>query len=252
MKKRVKSCIGTVVTVLCIAVLLFAVILIARNARGEVTFLFGKSFIRVRTASMEPGIGAGSYILVARVRTEEIAVGDVITFRSDDPAIQGQLNTHRVTEILDGGAAFRTKGDNNPVADKYVVPADHVVARYVRNLDGLTAIGRAVFARNIFPVILLVLSAAVFVCAVIEVVRRLHGRADGADPDAAHEKEIERRVREEVERLKNADAAKSTGTARRSDAAENNGAANGTDAAENTGEAETPDSHTGRTPKRKQ
>lgn len=252
MKKRVKSCIGTVVTVLCIAVLLFAVILIARNARGEVTFLFGKSFIRVRTASMEPGIGAGSYILVARVRTEEIAVGDVITFRSDDPAIQGQLNTHRVTEILDGGAAFRTKGDNNPVADRYVVPADHVVARYVRNLDGLTAIGRAVFARNIFPVILLVLSAVVFVCAVIEVVRRLHGRADGADPDAAHEKEIERRVREEVERLKNADAAKGTGTARRSDAAENNGAANGTDAAENTGEAETPDSHTGRTPKRKQ
>lgn len=249
MKKRVKSCIGTVVTVLCIAVLLFAVILIARNARGEVTFLFGKSFIRVRTASMEPGIGAGSYILVARVRTEEIAVGDVITFRSDDPAIQGQLNTHRVTEILDGGAAFRTKGDNNPVADRYVVPADHVVARYVRNLDGLTAIGRAVFARNIFPVILLVLSAAVFVCAVIEVVRRLHGRADGADgadPDAAHEKEIERRVREEVERLKNADAANGT------DAAENNGTAKGTDAAENTGEAETPDSHTGRTPKRKQ
>lgn len=195
---------------------------------------------------MEPGIGAGSYILVARVRTEEIAVGDVITFRSDDPAIQGQLNTHRVTEILDGGAAFRTKGDNNPVADKYVVPADHVVARYVRNLDGLTAIGRAVFARNIFPVILLVLSAVVFVCAVIEVVRRLHGRADGADPDAAHEKEIERRVREEVERLKNADAARSP------DAAENNGAANGTAAAENTGEAETPDSHTGRTPKRKQ
>ena len=236
MKKRLKSRIGTVVTVLCIVVLLLAVVLIVRNARGEVTFLFGKSFIRVRTASMEPGIGAGSYILVARVRAEEVAVGDVITFRSDDPAIQGQLNTHRVTEILDGGAAFRTKGDNNPAEDKYVVPADHIVARYVRNLNGLTAIGRAVFARNIFPVILLVLSAAVFVCAVIEIVRKLHDRADGTDPDAAHEKEIERRVREEVERLKNADAAKGTDIAK------------GTDAAQNNGDAETPDAHIGRTP----
>lgn len=214
MKKRTRSRIGTILTVLCLVILLFAAVLIIRNARGEVTFLFGRSLIWVKTASMEPGIEAGSYILVARVKTEEIAVGDIITFRSDDPAIRGQLNTHRVAEILDGGTAFRTKGDNNPGADLYPVPADHVVARYVRPLPGLTAIGRAVFARNIFPILLIVLSAAVFVCAVIELVRKLQiGKAGNAAGEAAHEAEIERRVREEVERLKKADAAKGTGEA---------------------------------------
>ena len=212
MKKRMKSRLSTLLTILCLVILLFAVVLIVRNARGEVTFLFGRSLFRVRTASMEPGIEAGSYILVARVRTDQIAVGDIITFRSDDPAIRGQLNTHRVTEILDGGTAFRTKGDNNPGEDLYPVPADHVVARYVRPLPGLTAIGRAVFARNIFPIILIVLSAAVFVCAVIELVRKLQiGKRGGAAGEAAHEAEIERRVQEEVERLKKADAARGTG-----------------------------------------
>ena len=209
MKKRMKSRIGTVLTILCLTVLIFAIVLIVRNARGQVTFLFGRSMLRVTTASMEPGIEAGSYILVKRVKTEEIAVGDVITFRSDDPVIKGQLNTHRVVEILDGGASFRTKGDNNPKEDLYPVPADHVVARYVRNLAGVTAIGRAVFARNIFPTLILILSASVFVCAVLEIVRQLRGRKPGrADTDAAHDREIERRVREEVERLKRADAQK--------------------------------------------
>lgn len=210
MKKRTKTRIGTALTILCLLILLLAVILIARNAKGEVTFLFGKSLIWVRTASMEPGIEAGSYILVERVRTENIEVGDIITFRSDDPAILGQLNTHRVTEILDGGTSFRTKGDNNPAADGYPVPADHVVARYVRNLAGLTGIGRAVFARNIFPTILLILSAAVFVCAVIEIVRKLHTKADGSRRDAAHEEEIERRVQAEIERLKRENAGENT------------------------------------------
>ncbi len=210
MKKRMKTRIGTVLTILCLVILVFAVILIARNARGEVTFLFGKSLIWVRTASMEPGIEAGSYILVERVRTEDIEVGDIITFRSDDPAIQGQLNTHRVTEILDGGTSFRTKGDNNPATDGYPVPADHVVARYVRNLTGLTGIGRAVFARNIFPTILLILSAAVFVCVVIEIVRKLHTKADGSRRDAAHEEEIERRIQAEIERLKRENAGENT------------------------------------------
>lgn len=208
MKKRTKTRIGTVLTIFCLAILLFAVILIARNAKGEVTFLFGKSLIWVRTASMEPGIEAGSYILVERVRPEAIDVGDIITFVSDDPAILGQLNTHRVTEILDGGASFRTKGDNNPVADSYPVSADRVVARYVRNLGALSAIGRAVFARNIFPTILLILSAAVFVCAIIEIVRKLHTKTDEPHTDATHAEEIERRVQEEIERLKRENAEK--------------------------------------------
>ena len=91
---------------------LLVVGMIFSKMSNRIFFVGGKSTIWVMTDSMEDTIPAQSYILVRKAQASDVRVGDVITFYSDDPALRGNLNTHRVVEIKDGGNSFVTKGDN--------------------------------------------------------------------------------------------------------------------------------------------
>ena len=99
----------------------------------------------VMTSSMENAIPQQSYILTETVSPDEVQVGDVITFRSRDPVLNGDYNTHRVVEILGDHAQFHTQGDNpvtNSAPDRYLVEREDVVAKYVRNMPLITVFGR--------------------------------------------------------------------------------------------------------------
>lgn len=101
----------------------------------------GHHILWVRTNSMETTIPASSYILVKDVDASEVKVDDVITFVSEDDAIKGQLNTHRVIEITPAGN-FVTKGDNNPGQDTYQVKPEEVKYLYEKNLPFISLFGR--------------------------------------------------------------------------------------------------------------
>ncbi len=110
---------------------------------NRVFFVGNRATIWVMTNSMEDQIPARSYILIRKVEDPaQIQAGDVITFYSDDPVLQGHLNTHRVVDITEDGSAFITKGDDNLGNDRYPARAESVVGIYEKNLTVLTAIGR--------------------------------------------------------------------------------------------------------------
>lgn len=76
----------------------------------------------VLSGSMEPTLGVGSIAFVQSVPSDEVQVGDVITFA--DPHDPERMITHRVAERLDRGgrpAAYRTKGDANPRLDPWTI-----------------------------------------------------------------------------------------------------------------------------------
>ncbi|GGN10418.1 signal peptidase I [Halarchaeum nitratireducens] len=98
----------------------------------------------VYSDSMSPTLGIGDgYVLVP---AGDVDSGDVVTFWSET---RGAYTTHRVVaETADG---FRTKGDNNPVADQAAgyppVPRDAVIGRVLTWNDAPVVIphlGRAV------------------------------------------------------------------------------------------------------------
>lgn len=101
----------------------------------------GYHVLWVKSPSMEPTIPTSSYILVKDVDSKDVNVGDVITFISDDPAIKGQFNTHRVEGITPEGQ-FTTKGDYNPGPDAYWVKPENVKYIYEKNLPFLSFFGR--------------------------------------------------------------------------------------------------------------
>lgn len=100
--------------------------LIIAVGKGYHPSLFGYQVLRVVTASMVPTLEENTLILIKKVPQEEIQVGDIVTFVSDDPALLGFYNTHRVYQIEEypeaiGGIRYITKGDNNDYPDAYPV-----------------------------------------------------------------------------------------------------------------------------------
>lgn len=206
MKKKLLNAVCTLLIILLAVMALFVVI---GKLQNKITFVFGKSVIWVMTGSMdvEGGIPARSYILIEKVNDAEteVEVGNVIVFYSEDEAIKGQLNTHRVVEVDAQNGCFVTKGDANGGEDNAKVPYANVVGKYVRNLPVLSVIGRFVMTDWGFAILMVLLLAMICAVYIPEIVKAV-SQKDSAEGDAPqaneHEEEIERRIAEEVERLK--------------------------------------------------
>ena len=180
----------------------FVVFLFVSRMSGKTVFVGGKTIMWVMTNSMhneaepEKGFDEKTYILVEKVDPKTIEVGDVITFHFAE--LGGALNTHRVVRVVGDHEAFITRGDNTPANDPEI-KAEDVVARYVRRLPLLTALGRFFLTGAglaVAFVVIIGLTAAAFLPDAIRSSR---------EKKAKEQAETERRIQEEVERLKEQD-----------------------------------------------
>lgn len=85
------------------------------------------------SGSMEPLIKVRDAVIVKRISIDNIKTGDVITYRSTDPAFYGILITHRVVNIEDknGEKIFITKGDHNETIDRTPVSFSQIQGKVV-------------------------------------------------------------------------------------------------------------------------
>ena len=114
---------------------------------GKVPYLFGYRVLKVVSGSMQPVISDETCILIRQAEQEEIQVGDIITFVSDDPSIKGFLNTHRVYEITtdaEGESRYITKGDAMSEPDVWPVAYEDIQGIYVKEMP---------FGREIYKMI---------------------------------------------------------------------------------------------------
>ena len=121
------------ISIAAIVLAVVALISIVLTPAGTVPHIGGYSALRVLSGSMEPALETNSFILVKKAAPNEIEKGDIISFYSTDPALQGALNTHRVVDIVheETGRVFITQGDANPIKDIYPVPEKNLVGRVV-------------------------------------------------------------------------------------------------------------------------
>lgn len=133
--KKVLSFAGNIIFVALVLYLCYFIIQAAQNQSPDV---FGYRMLRVMSDSMEPVFGSGDCIIVKEAALDEIKVGDIITFSSSDPALQGSFNTHRIVDIVEDRTTketiFYTKGDNNNWADDYTTCYEDIVGKYIYKL----------------------------------------------------------------------------------------------------------------------
>lgn len=84
--------------------------------------------------SMVPTINVQDAIIIKRCDSGDIKQGDIISFLGTDSYYSDKVITHRVIGIeqsSDGKFLYRTKGDNNNVADSSLVNEDNVYGKVI-------------------------------------------------------------------------------------------------------------------------
>lgn len=136
MGKSIRTFIGILICLILALVLVINITLIVRsyvNPEEVPSFMGYKPFI-VLSGSMAPEIMLGDLIITKTVDPEEIAVGDIISFRTRETIVV----SHRVTEVrTEDGLAFLTKGDANTGADLGAVRPEDVEGKYIFRIAGL-------------------------------------------------------------------------------------------------------------------
>ena len=121
MNKTVKKTINLISTILVVAVVALAVLLVGVRVAGLQVFA-------VLSGSMEPEYHVGSLIYVKKVDPMTPTERDVITFMLSEDTIA----THRIVEVVpdetDASVVrFRTKGDANDAEDGSLVHCKNVI-----------------------------------------------------------------------------------------------------------------------------
>jgi signal peptidase len=111
-----------------------------RAAKGDYSAPVFNAYV-VLSGSMLPEIAIKDIVVTKKVPAEELEIGDIITFISPDTRYGGISITHR---ILDksydesiGSYTYRTKGDNNNVADTALVPNNNILGKVILKIPKL-------------------------------------------------------------------------------------------------------------------
>lgn len=117
MRETIKKVWNIVSTVLIVIIVLCAVFLMGSR-------ILGFRVYNVISGSMEPTYSVGDLIYVKQVDTDDIKVGDPITFVLNEELV---VATHRVVKIDAENQHFYTKGDANETADSSPVHFNNVI-----------------------------------------------------------------------------------------------------------------------------
>ncbi|WP_078380477.1 signal peptidase I [Sutcliffiella halmapala] len=105
----------------------------AKKNGADLPQFFGYTPLVVLSNSMNPYLETGDLVFVKRIPLDDnIAVGDVVTFREE----ADKFITHRVVEIVEenGQAGLITQGDNNNTSDEKIVVADNFIGKEVLSI----------------------------------------------------------------------------------------------------------------------
>ena len=180
------------------ALVVFAVLLALLLAGARI---LGLQVYTVLTGSMEPHYHVGSIIYVKDVDPATLRVGDAISFMISENTVA----THRIIEVLpDEDDAdvirFRTKGDNNDIADTNPVHCNNVLGKVVGTIPLLGYVSN--FVQNppgtyIALGAAMILVVAVFLPDIFKNARALKTEEKTKQPDLDNEK-----LKAELEALK--------------------------------------------------
>lgn len=117
--------------VVLISLLSISFIMVKSVKEGKQPTIMGHKFFTVMTGSMQPSIMVGDLVIAKELPPEQINVGDVITFKSQN---SGNITTHRVKEVIKDGAGIKyiTQGDANNVQDQNPVESKAVIGKVVK------------------------------------------------------------------------------------------------------------------------
>lgn len=206
--KKILVTISNVVSTVIILLAVLVLVNVVMTRSGEAPQILGYSMFRVMSGSMEPALPVNAVVVVKRTPAEELAVGDVISFYSQDPQLDGMVNTHRITAIEQEGGdlAFSTKGDANVIQDELQVFPAQIIGKVVYCSAFLGLIIRLLANPIVFLPLILVPLAIILIVNVVSAVKSVKAIMREEEEEAYREAlEKARRKKAEMEAAKAAE-----------------------------------------------
>lgn len=219
---KAKRVTGIILNVVLWVFLVFAFVMMifafASNSNEYgVSMLGNKVILNVKSESMEPIIRKGDMIVGTELSLEEKQAlkaksddyeGDIITFFVDlDGDGIKDLNTHRIVskEKIGDAYFFRTKGDNNDIADNYSIRVEDIICTWKEGdtqIHGLGAVLGFFQSRTgflLFVILPLVGLFAYEIVRLVMVILKIKGK-DNKNITESEKEEIRRLAIEEYKR----------------------------------------------------
>ncbi|MCF7924527.1 MAG: signal peptidase I [Candidatus Izimaplasma sp.] len=138
-------------------------------ANDEVPSIFNRSFLHIKTPSMEDEIMTGD-IIVINQNYDTLEVNDIISFKA---VVQNRevIITHRIQEVNIANNTYTTKGDNNTSIASWErnIEEEQIIGKYTGAKSSFFgALYDRLFARGINIVFLIIIAAFILI-AFIEI-----------------------------------------------------------------------------------
>lgn len=205
MIKKVILTLVNILSVLIIAGAVCILCIVLLTKPGQAPSVAGYTVLRVTTGSMAPTYEVDTLLLVKKTDPERIQEGDVISFYSSDPALDGAVNTHRVVAVRKDGdhITYATKGDANNQQDSYEAFDTYLIGKVVGSSLLLGKIARLTSNPLIFVPIILVPLAIILVSNVVRTARLAAKIAKEEEEQAI--REMLQQMKEQKEKQKSED-----------------------------------------------
>lgn len=193
--KKIILGIVNVFSVLAIAAALFVLVSVVLTKSGEAPEILGHYVFRVMTGSMKPAIQEDALIIVKDTDPSEIQEGDIISYYSQDPELNGSVNTHRVVSVERQGTEyiFQTKGDANALPDHYPAAGKDVLGKVIFISGQLGMIVNFLSSPAAFVLLIMIPLLVIFISNLVRMIK---------SAKKIMEEEKEEAVRQALEELK--------------------------------------------------
>ena len=131
-------------TIIIIVMFLYLAFIIVQRISGNQSIL-GYRIFTVATGSMIPKYNINDVLAIKQINTDELKVGDDVTYLGNRYDVNGKIVTHRIIDIKteNGKKIYITKGINNTVEDT-AIEASQIYGKVIGKIPIVTQINHTI------------------------------------------------------------------------------------------------------------
>lgn len=169
---KVFRVISSIVEWLIIAILVLLIVLVGFQKFSSKGNFFGYRIYTIISGSMIPTYGVGDTLLIKEMNSDNIKIGDAVTYLGDGGSMNGKIITHQVVGIEfdeNGKYLFHTKGVANNIEDP-IVFQDQVLGKVVHKFLFLSVLGKVTTSMSLLFTFIIIPMAIIIAIEIAKLV----------------------------------------------------------------------------------
>ena len=177
LENKVYKICSTIIEWIVMMILIILIVLVAVQKFSDRGSFFGYRIYTIISGSMIPTYDVGDTLLIKEMSSDNIEIGDAVTYLGDGGGMNGKIITHQVVSIEfdeDGKYLFHTKGIANNIEDP-VVSQDQVLGKVIHKFMFLSLFGRITTS---MPLIFTFVTIPLAIIIALEIVKLVYKKEE--------------------------------------------------------------------------